>query len=510
VKPLKKLLILVPVVAGLILAGILVPARQVTIEGIGTLSFETAVTLSVGSEAAYASPDWLSGWNYRRQISLDTPTTVADYQVLVTLDTGTMGNPYANVKSDGSDIRFTASDGSALQDYWVESWDNTGTSKIWAEVTTPGTSTIYIYYGNAAAGSASDGEATFVFFDDFSTNTLADYDTAKWVDIHGDYYTAPTYDAANQRVAFDTGDNYASDMYPIGLTMTDFSMEVDFWADASYPTNATIALVSRLENPGTSSSHYYLDFSHGSYDSPGITVDSWSNGERSNTIYSEASDYYWSFNQVHTFRYALFGNNQKFWWNKDNTQTPDISVSDTTHTSAGRLGLAAAQARGWWDNFRVRRYLEPEPMATVGSEEPDIFNTPATKDFDFVNENTAYWANGGTTAPIFPLDDPECYFTMTNNGTDAVGISIRATHFFGGDDWTLVPTSPGVGEARMKAGKSGDNDEGKMVTLTTGDQTFISSLAASESKKWELKLETGTFTDGVEKNSTITLTATLA
>jgi hypothetical protein len=98
-------------------------------------------------------------------------------------------------------------------------------------------------------------------------------------------------------------------------------------------------------------------------------VDSWVNGERSNTVYSETSDYYWSFNQVHTFRYALYGDNQKFWRDKDTSQTPDISISDTTHTSAGRLGLAAAQVRGWWDNFRVRQYLEPEPVASLGAEE---------------------------------------------------------------------------------------------------------------------------------------------
>jgi hypothetical protein len=358
---LLKSSIVIQLVVGLVLASIFMPARQVNIEGLGTLS--------IGSETACASPDWLSDWSYRRAVDLSPATAIADYQVLVTLTTGIMGNPYANVQPDGSDIRFTASDETTLQDYWIESWDNTGTSQIWVEAAAAGTSTIYMYYGNTAAGSASDGDATFVFFDDFSTDTLSNYDTAKWVDIHGDYYIAPTYDAANQRVTFDTGDNYASDMYPIGLNMADFSMEVDFWADASYPTDATIALVSRLENPGTSSTHYYLDFSHDSYNSPGITVDSWVNGERSNTVYSEASDYYWSFNQVHTFRYALYGDNQKFWWNKDITQTPDISVSDTTHTSAGRLGLAAAQVRGWWDNFRVRQYLEPEPTVSLGAEE---------------------------------------------------------------------------------------------------------------------------------------------
>ena len=43
---------------------------------------------------------------------------------------------------------------------------------------------------------------------------MTNYDKAKWVDMHGaaNEYVSPTYDAVNQRVWFDTGDNYASDM----------------------------------------------------------------------------------------------------------------------------------------------------------------------------------------------------------------------------------------------------------------------------------------------------------
>jgi hypothetical protein len=122
----KKLLTVALLVAGLILVGIFVPARQVSIEGFGSLS--------VGSEVARASPGWLSGWSYRRAVDLSPATAVGDYQVLVTLTTGIMGNPYANVQADGSDIRFTASDETTLQDYWVESWDSSGTSTIWVEV----------------------------------------------------------------------------------------------------------------------------------------------------------------------------------------------------------------------------------------------------------------------------------------------------------------------------------------------------------------------------------------
>jgi len=55
----KRLLIIVPVVVlGLTLVSLFMPAQRVSIEGVGKLSFETTVTLSVGSEVAYASPDF--------------------------------------------------------------------------------------------------------------------------------------------------------------------------------------------------------------------------------------------------------------------------------------------------------------------------------------------------------------------------------------------------------------------------------------------------------------------
>jgi len=133
------------------------------------VSINTDTSSSPGDVKLAIISNWYdSNWQCRRAVSLSPATSVADYQVLVTLTTATMGNPYSNVNADGSDIRFTGSDGITLQDYWIESWDNAGTSNIWVQVTNSGTSDIYMYYGNASASSSSNGFTTFDFFDDFS------------------------------------------------------------------------------------------------------------------------------------------------------------------------------------------------------------------------------------------------------------------------------------------------------------------------------------------------------
>jgi len=134
----------------------------------------------------------------------------------------------------------------------------------------------------------------------------------------------------------------------------------------------------------------------------------------------------------------------------------------------------------------------------------NISNLPTSRDFGLVDENSSYWSN--TTAPTFPLEDAECYFTVTNNGSGAVNISIKAADFSGGVGWTLVTAAPGQNQARLTVWESGDG-EGDGIYLTTTDAAFISNLAASDCQEWELRLETGTFTDGAGKSSTITLTA---
>jgi len=328
-----------------------------------------------------ASNWWNSNYSYRRQIAIVNnvaSTLDVGYSVCVTMDTASLVSA-GKMLSSGNDLRVVYRSTSG----WIEldrhlTNMNTTSTQVWFRTqavigASPATDdNYYMYYGNPSATSSPANKSNvYVWFDDFSTNTLANYDKAKWVDIQGaaNEYVLPTYDAVNERVWFDTGDNYASDMYPVGVAEADFLIEVDFWANGSYPTDATIALVGRLENPGTSSTHYYLDFSHGTYDSPGITVDSWVNGERSNTVYSEPADYYWGFNTVHTFTYAIFGSTHKFWWNKDISQPADVIATDSLHTAAGRLGLAPAQVRGWWDNLKIRKYIEPEPSTSLGSEE---------------------------------------------------------------------------------------------------------------------------------------------
>jgi len=107
-------------------------------------------------------------WLYRRPIVLTNQcgTPLTDYQILISLDNSF---DFANANSDGSDIRVTDADGTTLIPFWIENWDpGNQQAEIWIKTSNipAGGSTAYLYYGNSAAASLSDGNSTFILFDD--------------------------------------------------------------------------------------------------------------------------------------------------------------------------------------------------------------------------------------------------------------------------------------------------------------------------------------------------------
>ncbi len=123
------------------------------------------------------SPWYDYDWHYRKAITVDNTGNVdelTDYQVQV--DFNNTNFDFSKAESDGSDIRFTDSDATILIPYWIENWDAVGeTAVLWSKVPSilaSSTKTIYMYYGNSNAESASSGTGTFDFYDGFDDPTL--------------------------------------------------------------------------------------------------------------------------------------------------------------------------------------------------------------------------------------------------------------------------------------------------------------------------------------------------
>jgi len=133
-----------------------------------------------------ANAAWLSGFTYRKShVITGAAGDGTDYQVKIVVHSGSgedgVGEDvYLNGNSLNwpDDIRFVDNDETTELDHWLESSD-ASTATFWVEVKDDLGSdpTIYIYYGNSAASSASNGDNTFLFFDDFAGINL---NTEKW------------------------------------------------------------------------------------------------------------------------------------------------------------------------------------------------------------------------------------------------------------------------------------------------------------------------------------------
>jgi hypothetical protein len=115
---------------------------------------------------------WLSGWSYRKQISISNTnidSDLTDFPLYVKISAD---SDMSSALSNGYDIRFTDSDGTTLLPYERESWSGgngtAATADFWVKVpnvyhSPTGTQNkIYVYYGNSIA---TDGQSTASVWD---------------------------------------------------------------------------------------------------------------------------------------------------------------------------------------------------------------------------------------------------------------------------------------------------------------------------------------------------------
>ncbi len=161
-------------------------------ELLGKFEAQATAELLGNAEIRQSGPKpWIVGWNLRKSHTLTGSVAGAqtDYQVGIkvyygsgidgteTIGGATFGKVYCDSKCrvDFGDIRFTESDETSLLNYWIEEQVDSDYAIIWVEVdsipASPGTTDIYIYYGNVGASTTSNGDNTFLIFNDCATTT---------------------------------------------------------------------------------------------------------------------------------------------------------------------------------------------------------------------------------------------------------------------------------------------------------------------------------------------------
>ena len=141
-------------------------------KGIIPIFLLTTLFLSVSSLA------WYDGsWEKMKTISLQyngTNTTLSEYQTFINVTWD------SDMNTDFSDLRFIINDTNTSIPYWVQNKVDSSYADIWIKVpsiSNTGFTLVDMYYDNSGVTSESNGNNTFVFFDDFNG---ADLNSSIW------------------------------------------------------------------------------------------------------------------------------------------------------------------------------------------------------------------------------------------------------------------------------------------------------------------------------------------
>lgn len=175
------------------------------------------------------------------------------------------------------------------------------------------------------------------------------------------------------------------------------------------------------------------------------------------------------------------------WYNFQLVAGSAVSAVRKKSGSASTLATSGALTTPYWLRMRV----------TGGEIFFEYANNKATKpnEYGWTELTHEAWNLG------VPITTAE-YVYLTAYNTPTTGIAY-VTDFEHG-----TITSLGDMKARMTGYYSGQS-LADAVVLTTSNQPFINNLLATNTTKWDFKLQTGGFTDGVQKATIITFTSTV-
>lgn len=185
--------------------------------------------------------DCLPGWQYFRNIQIDNSQSsenLENFTIRFEANTGLLVGQ-GKLQPDGADLRFVDNSCNELP-YFMDSLATSSQNVIWARIpflAAGASTTIRVYYGNPNAAPAADGEAAFLFFDDFEDGVI---DTDKWESV-GEY---ATFEESDGRLDYASTGDVSGPRFKFARTAPSFEGPVYVECAASVGTSSAIGFSS--------------------------------------------------------------------------------------------------------------------------------------------------------------------------------------------------------------------------------------------------------------------------
>jgi len=308
---------------------------------------------------------WSNSYSYRCKVTVNNnavSTLTAGYSVVLALDTASLVSA-SKMMSNGNDLRilyWNSSSSSWLElDRVVENM-NTASTKVWFKTqasigASSSDSNYYMYYGYPSAGSPpSNKNSVYVFWDDFDDGSISDWSVmlGTWSAATDQYVSAP------YAIKETTGG--ASWIKPLAtINEADVELEVymrvagggEDWSIAARVQPGTIRNWYEANPEGT-------DWAIGKY-----VADSWS--------FIAGGTPEPSANVWYKVDLRIKGTQAQIWVNGSqrvpSSGWADIGIDFSSGTIALKTWSIGTGA--WFDNVRLRRFVDPEPSIYLQDEE---------------------------------------------------------------------------------------------------------------------------------------------
>lgn len=329
----------------------------------------------------------LPGWKYKMNVDITNPgSLLEDFQVLIEFNSASYVSA-GKMNISGSDIRFMDNNNNLLSYWIVPKTFNTTVTQIWVKVSEipNGAPNIYMFYGNNSAYSNSNGNETFVFFDNFEEGN------ANWELCGGSYYLSN-----GELVLYSTLDNNFKTILKTSLAYTApfiSEMGVESVTGDNQKQISLVQINSSDEGFGLSSMQ-----SAGS-DQMEIA-----------RFNSDAECYSYSSPFGPANLSSGLGGTWQFVWNSPNNQNGiksdggvNLLMNDVTYTYPTSLksGIAiyGSEASVTIDWFRIRKWAAIEPSVSL-----DTGSETALPDASNINEGSNSPLCAGETLTLFADD----------------------------------------------------------------------------------------------------------